>query len=136
MRQRAIMWSVVVLLGSCRGGELPPQPVRSDAQADSELAHSLARQFAVAEVTLSRTAKVAGLSLVDSAFFRLPKSSRPARAAAMAGWTWKRMAHPAGITRFWIWASAPGPEDRMPPGVIYSYWTRDLETPATGDGHP
>ena len=133
MRQLAIIWSLAIALGSCRGGEPPPRPERTDAEADSELAHAVVRQFGVAEVTVSRTAKVAGMSLVDSTFFRLPAQSRPARATAMAAWTWKRIAHPAGITRFWIWASAPGPEDRMPPGAIYSYWTRDLEGPATAD---
>ena len=133
MRRGAIVWCVVLLQASCRGGELPPPGERSDADADSALARALSTEFAVAEVSLSRTGKVVGLWLVDSAFARLPDSSRPARATALARWTWHRLAHPAGTTRLWVWASAPGPADRRQAGALYSYWTRDLEA-APGSG--
>ncbi len=125
------MWSVVILLGSCRGGGLPAQPEKSDAEADTALAHALLDQFPVAEVNLTRTAKVVGLSLVDSTFLQLPDSMRRARATTLARWTWHHLAHPAGITRIWVWASAPGPENGPQTAALYSYWTRELEPEST-----
>ena len=124
-----------LLAASCRSGPPPAAAPRSDAEADSGLMQEVVSRFGVSEVSFTRAPKVAALSLVDTLIFQLPESERAARAKQVARWTWQHLQNPAGMSRFWVFATAPSRSNGPEAGSLFSYWTRDLE-PDSGASHP